>query len=156
MNTSELWTEVDADLYEVLHLDPRATDVDIQRAWHRRARSTHPDTGADVDGLREVHIAYLVLSDASARARYDRWRLAARLTTPASPSSLDVGPEPQDLGSPPSPVDSRLVLGLALVLLGCVVMSYAWPFFTLVVGCAVGAVVLTRYVRHWNARRTVP
>ncbi len=47
------------------------------------------------------------------------------------------------------------IILLVLITLGAVLLSYAWPWFTIVTGFAVGAFVLIRYFRHWRQRGSV-
>ncbi|MGG5752457.1 J domain-containing protein [Zafaria sp. Z1313] len=58
--------------YEVLGISRTATPADIKSAYRRAARATHPDHGGDPAEFRLVSLAYQTLSDAGARARYDR------------------------------------------------------------------------------------
>lgn len=62
-----------ADLYEILGVDRDATADDIKKAYRRRARELHPDTGGDEEAFKQVQHAYQVLSDGQRRARYDRF-----------------------------------------------------------------------------------
>jgi hypothetical protein len=63
------------DFYEVLGVPRDADPKTIQKAFHERARRSHPDVaedpGAD-ERFRELSHAYEVLSDARARLLYDR------------------------------------------------------------------------------------
>jgi DnaJ-class molecular chaperone len=63
------------DYYAVLGVARDASDVEIKRAFRELARRHHPDVGPADNGeaFREINEAYAVLSDAEARARYDRW-----------------------------------------------------------------------------------
>jgi DnaJ-class molecular chaperone len=63
------------DYYTALGVSRDASDVEIKRAFRELARRHHPDVGPDDNGeaFREINEAYAVLSDAEARARYDRW-----------------------------------------------------------------------------------
>jgi molecular chaperone DnaJ len=62
------------DYYEVLGLTRDAAEIDIKRAFRELARKHHPDVNPDGgEAFREINEAYAVLSDADARARYDRW-----------------------------------------------------------------------------------
>src|SRR5215470_11037841 len=63
------------DYYTVLGVSRDASDVEIKRAFRELARKHHPDVSPADNGeaFREINEAYAVLSDAEARARYDRW-----------------------------------------------------------------------------------
>ncbi len=81
-----------ADYYEILQISPNADADTIQRVFRLLAQRFHPDnqeTG-NATRFRELHDAYLVLSDPEKRARYDvayhaarqdRWRLTASAAT---------------------------------------------------------------------------
>jgi curved DNA-binding protein CbpA len=74
------------DHYETLQISPNADSDTVQRVFRLLAQRYHPDnqvTGSE-ERFRQVHEAYLVLSDAERRARYDityaslrqdRWRI---------------------------------------------------------------------------------
>jgi len=76
------------DWYETLQISPNADADTIQRVFRLLAQKYHPDnqdTG-DAARFRQLHEAYLVLSDGGRRAQYDatyealrreRWRFAA-------------------------------------------------------------------------------
>jgi hypothetical protein len=75
------------DHYAVLGLAPAADAAAVKRAYRRKARSLHPDTGgtADSRAFAELQAAYHTLGDAGRRRAYDReapaadgWREAAR------------------------------------------------------------------------------
>lgn len=60
--------------YARLGLTNAATFVEIKQAFRRLAKETHPDSGGRADGgarFRAISEAYAVLSDPTARARYD-------------------------------------------------------------------------------------
>ena len=76
------------DWYETLQISPNADAETIQRVFRLLAQKYHPDNQAtgDAERFRELHDAYLVLSDPEKRAKYDagheairreRWRFAA-------------------------------------------------------------------------------
>lgn len=68
------------DLYELLEVSPRASQDVIQAAYRALARNCHPDVSAGSDEgptfdsgqrMRQLNVAYGVLSHAERRARYD-------------------------------------------------------------------------------------
>ena len=61
------------DLYEVLGVAPDAAPDEIKKAYRRRARESHPDTGGDEEVFKRVTHAYQVLSEPDRRTRYDRF-----------------------------------------------------------------------------------
>lgn len=61
------------DLYAVLGVASNAAPEDIKKAYRRRARECHPDTGGDEEEFKRVTHAHQVLSDPERRARYDRF-----------------------------------------------------------------------------------
>ncbi len=61
------------DLYEILGVNRDATEDDIKRAYRRRARELHPDTGGDEEEFKELTTAYEVLKNPTARQNYDRF-----------------------------------------------------------------------------------
>ena len=65
------------DLYQILGLGRAATGQDIQRAYRRKAKAAHPDTGGSVEAFSELSTAYKVLSDPHRRQRYDSTELAS-------------------------------------------------------------------------------
>ncbi|GEM_PF-594755 len=62
----------DRDLYEVLGVSRGATSAEIDAAYKRLVRLTHPDAGGTNALFRQVQNAYEVLSDPARRAIYDR------------------------------------------------------------------------------------
>lgn len=60
-----------SDLYKILGLKRSAGRKDIHKAYRRKAKAAHPDSGGTVEAFKELVTAYAVLSDANARAKYD-------------------------------------------------------------------------------------
>ncbi|MDO5301726.1 MAG: molecular chaperone DnaJ [Tissierellia bacterium] len=65
------------DFYEILEVSRSATDVEIKKAYRKKAKQYHPDLHpGDEDAeqrFKEVNTAYEVLSDATKRKRYDMY-----------------------------------------------------------------------------------
>ncbi|MDQ0643392.1 J domain-containing protein [Microbacterium murale] len=61
-----------ASAYEVLGVDPTATEDELRRAFRLRLRQTHPDAGGDAAAFIQVQRAWELIGTAEARATYDR------------------------------------------------------------------------------------
>ncbi len=63
-----------ASLYDTLGVSKTATQAEIKKAYHKLARSLHPDINPDkqaADRFKKVTAAYELLSDTAKRKRYD-------------------------------------------------------------------------------------
>lgn len=60
------------DPYRELGVGPTAGDKEIKAAYKRRAKETHPDTGGSAEDFEKVGKAYRLLTDHTARERYDK------------------------------------------------------------------------------------
>lgn len=60
------------DPYRELGVGPTAGDKEIKAAYKRRAKETHPDTGGSAEEFEKVGKAYRLLTDETARERYDK------------------------------------------------------------------------------------
>jgi curved DNA-binding protein CbpA len=63
--------------YEVLGVSVSATEEELRRAYRRRLRETHPDTGGRATEFTAVQLAWEQVGTATARARYDGGRSSA-------------------------------------------------------------------------------
>jgi molecular chaperone DnaJ len=64
------------DYYDILGVNRNASDDELKAAFRKLARQYHPDVNKDPDAeerFKEINEAYGVLSDATKRARYDRF-----------------------------------------------------------------------------------
>ncbi len=59
------------DLYEVMGVNPGATQSELKKRWRDLARKHHPDRGGDADKFSNISKAYEVLSDSDRRQAYD-------------------------------------------------------------------------------------
>ncbi|MCL2756521.1 MAG: DnaJ domain-containing protein, partial [Coriobacteriia bacterium] len=62
--------------YDLLGVSKDANDVEIKKAFYKRARELHPDVNKAPDAeerFKELNQAYDVLSDGNKRAHYDRF-----------------------------------------------------------------------------------
>lgn len=66
------WGEFVRDLYQILGIRRAAVRDEIQKAYRRKAKSSHPDAGGSVEAFGELSTAYAVLADPDRRSRYDR------------------------------------------------------------------------------------
>ncbi|TDC48325.1 J domain-containing protein [Jiangella ureilytica] len=74
------------DYYDILDIRPTAGPEEIKAAYHRAARSAHPDAGGTAGMFRLVTEAYRTLSDPHLRAAYDA--RSGGDSTPASPAGF--------------------------------------------------------------------
>ena len=104
------------DHYELLGVTPSARHPEIRAAYRRLMREHHPDLRPGDPGAEEMSrrltAAWTVLGRPTARAAYDRTRLAARQGAPSS----------QDLASAPvaGAAGSRDTTGAAPAYSSCV------------------------------------
>ena len=64
------------DYYKILNVDREASRTDIKKAYHKMAKTYHPDVNVDKSGceerLKEMNEAYGILGDERKRMQYDR------------------------------------------------------------------------------------
>jgi len=59
------------DLYKILGVKRTAARKDIHKAYRKKAKTAHPDSGGSVEAFNELVTAYSVLADADRRTKYD-------------------------------------------------------------------------------------
>lgn len=81
------------DAYQILGVSPRASSEELKRAHRRLVRQHHPDLvppeerPAATRRVQEINVAYGLVRDPAARARYDRlWALQSARARAAAPA----------------------------------------------------------------------
>ena len=59
--------------YELLEVQPNATDAELKKAYRKKALKEHPDKGGDPEKFKDITKAYETLSDPQKRAAYDKF-----------------------------------------------------------------------------------
>jgi ferredoxin len=77
-----------ASPFDILRVDPDASDREIDRAYRRRVMETHPDQGGSAREFQRVKVAYERI-----KAGYDVDELDTRFAESADPSTDDDGDE---------------------------------------------------------------
>ncbi len=119
--------------YQVLQLQPTATDQELRQAFRGLSKRYHPDTTAlpaseaEV-AFRQLRQAYAVLSDPAARRLYDAALLQSALPTPVQrpPSVAVVRPVSVRRALSGGEWFALLLLALALVLSLVLGLGVAW------------------------------
>lgn len=91
--------------YEVLGVDPAAAQDEVRRAYRRRLRETHPDTGGDPASFQAVQDAWEHVGDPARRADYDRGASSPRFDAPRAHGGpmhrrADAAPKARAYGHP--------------------------------------------------------
>ena len=73
------------DLYRLLGIRRGATKAEVRRAYRRKAKVSHPDSGGSVEAFSALATAHDVLSDENRRERYD----TTGEIEPARPNNFD-------------------------------------------------------------------
>ncbi|RZI93645.1 MAG: molecular chaperone DnaJ, partial [Microbacterium sp.] len=89
-----------ASAYEVLAVAPDVDDETLRRAYRRRLRQTHPDTGGDAALFVQVQRAWELVGTPAARAAYDRGHGFGAAPTSYAPDAPAWRP-------PSAPADTR-------------------------------------------------
>jgi curved DNA-binding protein CbpA len=93
---------VAADAYEILGVASTATTEDLRKAYRRRLRETHPDTGGDAQEFTAVQLAWEKIGTPASRADYDSGRTVPKATFEAQPAAprRDSRPTARSYGHP--------------------------------------------------------
>jgi curved DNA-binding protein CbpA len=91
-----------ANAYEVLGVAATASADDLRRAYRRRLRQTHPDTGGVAREFTAVQLAWEKVGTPAARAIYDSGRSIPSVTFEAQPARprRDTRPTARSYGHP--------------------------------------------------------
>ncbi|MBC7724023.1 MAG: DnaJ domain-containing protein [Burkholderiaceae bacterium] len=82
---------ISATPYEILGVNPSATDEELRRAYRRSLRQSHPDTGGTATKFATAQWAWEQIGTPESRAMYDRGRMS---TTAAAPWSAPAAHRP--------------------------------------------------------------
>jgi hypothetical protein len=85
--------------YAVLGVPENASDSVLRRAYRRKLRETHPDTGGEATQFRLVQLAWQQVGTADARAAYDSGR--SRVGSPEPRTWAPAAPTPRASASRP-------------------------------------------------------
>ena len=93
---------ISANAYEVLGVAATASHDDLRRAYRRRLRQTHPDTGGIAREFTAVQLAWEKVGTPAARALYDSGRSTPSVTFEAQPGRprRDTRPTARSYGHP--------------------------------------------------------
>lgn len=80
--------------YELLGVQPDASEGELKKAYRKKALALHPDKGGDPELFKEVTAAYEALADPQKRDMYDRFGEQG-----LSEGGMGGGMDPQDLFS---------------------------------------------------------
>lgn len=145
-----------ATYYDLLGVEPDASQREVKAAFRRRSLSVHPDHGGSAEAFVRLQEAYEVLSDPIRRAAYDR-SLAHGDRVERSGSEWIAEPDDPWPPSAWAPVPRRrrstraftlLAFGLALVLLAGSFPATASPWLALAGLCLLVAGVVWAVVRR--------
>lgn len=123
------------DLYEILQVSPRAEPEVVEAAYHRLARKYHPDVSATPNAeerMKQLNLAYEIVSDPAKRAAYDAGRLSppdsSNRETPGdpegAPSRQDSGQSQPSWSAPPEPLVNCQRCGKITTTLRLTVFTY--------------------------------
>jgi curved DNA-binding protein CbpA len=93
---------ISANAYEVLGVAATASHDDLRRAYRRRLRQTHPDTGGIAREFTAVQLAWEKVGTPAARTLYDSGRSTPSVTFEAQPARprRDTRPTARSYGHP--------------------------------------------------------
>lgn len=64
---------IETELYDILGVNPNASDSDIKKAYRKKALEHHPDRGGDAEIFKKINGAYEILSDPDKKQMYDKY-----------------------------------------------------------------------------------
>lgn len=76
-------------LYDLLGVTKDVSPAELKKAYHRMAKTHHPDKGGDPETFKDIQRAFEVLSDPEQREKYDQFGEAGLAEdSPSSPQDL--------------------------------------------------------------------
>jgi curved DNA-binding protein CbpA len=71
------------DLYNILEIEPNASEIEIKKAYHKLAKIYHPDKNKDINAsekFQKIQSAYEILSNDKTRQEYQKMNRTDRLS----------------------------------------------------------------------------
>ncbi|KAG7661701.1 CAJ1 [[Candida] subhashii] len=86
----------DTTYYDILGVEPTATDVELKKAYRKQAIKCHPDKNANdpkaAEQFQELGEAYGILSNPDTRAAYDELGVEGMKASPLGQEAADIDP----------------------------------------------------------------
>lgn len=120
------------DYYEILQVHPQAEPEVIEAAWRRLARKYHPDVNKSQNAeerMKEINIAYEILSNPEKRKQYCLERLKKNETIPETKPAASASPSVSNEAGNERNRRLRVKCATVLVAFGVIIIILYIMFF---------------------------